>query len=256
MTLDGGSSPTDGRLAVRMSDFLLALRQSEHATPEAGVAVTWLESMLRASTHILDLQPHRMREYAPGKAKTLGDSGENLSAVLKACSPSKLEDIQDWVEELCGPTVKGIRFDETQLGDVLFFLEENDGRRVSARSVSDGTLRFLGLVTAILTAPEGSVLVMEEPDTGLHPARLGVLAELLQDTAKRRKLQILATTHSSTLLAYLRPEVLGEAVALRRDPETGESRASALAAIPYFETLRDSDRIAELLSTGWLEHAQ
>jgi len=253
-----GSHTAEG-VAVYLRDLISLLRSTAPGIPpnaRAAIALTWLEDFLRVRTHLLEFNPVLMRAYRSMKATSLGDAGENVSAILRGCNPSTLEDIQDWISELCGPSVRGIEFDETKFGEVVFYLNEGEGRKISARSVSDGTLRFLGLATAILTSKEDSLLVLEEPDTGLHPARLGLLAELLQDTAKRRKLQILATTHSSTLLAYLRPEVLGEAVALRRDPETGESRASALAAIPHFETLRDSDRIAELLSTGWLEHAQ
>ena len=40
--------------------------------------------------------------------------------------------------------------------------------------MSDGTLRFLGYLAALMTLPEGGVLVTEELETGLHPARDGV----------------------------------------------------------------------------------
>jgi hypothetical protein len=66
------------------------------------------------------------------------------------------------------PALDGISFDVTKLREVMFFLDEG-ATKVSARSVSDGTLRFLGLVTALLTAPVGSLIVLEEPDVGPWP---------------------------------------------------------------------------------------
>ncbi len=78
----------------------------------------------------------------------------------------------------------------------MMFAVERSGRRVSARSMSDGTLRFLGLLVALLTCPEGALVVLEEPDVGLHPSRIRLLAELFDDIATRRGVQIVATTHS------------------------------------------------------------
>jgi predicted ATPase len=183
-------------------------------------------------------------------------SGENISPVLFAMKGKKsLADVVDWLAELTASEIETIDFDQTKLREVMMILVEARGRRTSARSASDGTLRFLGEVVALLTSPRGSLVVLEEPDVGLHPARIRLLAELLEHVTKDRGVQVIATTHSPTLLAHLSKEALGAVVAFGRDPDTGDTRCVRLQDLPHFQTLRDAPNLEHLVSTGWLERA-
>ncbi|HUW30580.1 MAG TPA: AAA family ATPase [Planctomycetota bacterium] len=68
----------------------------------------------------------------------------------------------------------------------------------AAASLSDGTLRFLFLI-AILANPEPAPLIaIDEPETGLHPAMMPIVAELAAEAAKRS--QVILTTHSPEFL--------------------------------------------------------
>ena len=205
----------------------------------------------------LDIQPARMRDYKPENGGQLGVSGENVSPALLALSQQegRLQDVVDWLSEFCAPEIERIDFDCTQLREVMMFLVERGGRRVSARSVSDGTLRFLGHLVALLTCAPGTLVVLEEPDAGLHPSRIHLLAELIERIAKDREIQVLATTHSPTLLAHLSHEALGNVVAFGRCPDTGLTVCSRLKDLPHFDDLRRSDHVERLISTGWVERA-
>jgi predicted ATPase len=220
--------------------------------PEHLTLLRDLRSALGAIAFVA-IDPARMRDYRPMFAPSLGASGENTSAVLRSASPELRADIVDWVSELCAPKVDDIGFDETQLQEVMLYLHEG-GHRISARSVSDGTLRFLGLVTALLTAKPRSVIVLEEPDVGLHPARIHLLARLLEQATSRGGVQVIATTHSPTLLAHLSPESLANVVALGRDDD-GVTVCQRVGDLAHFATLRDSAQLDHLVSTGWLERA-
>jgi len=71
-------------------------------------------------------------------------------------------------------------------------------REQSAADLSDGTLRFL-LLLAILANPEPSPLIaIDEPETGLHPSMLPIIAEHAVDAARRT--QVIFTTHSPQFL--------------------------------------------------------
>lgn len=227
--------------------------------PVAHVQETAIEetrTVQRALRNVvfMDILPSRMRDYKPEHAHVLGTSAENISPKLKVMSEEQREDVVGWLGELCAPNLTDISFDTTKLKEVMFFLEEGGDNKISARSVSDGTLRFLGLVTALLAADEHSLIVLEEPDVGLHPARIHLLARLLEQTTKDRKLQVIATTHSPILLAHLSPEPLSNVVALGR-AEDGTTIAKKLGALPHFSTLRDSKQLDHLISTGWIERA-
>ncbi|MFP4649226.1 MAG: AAA family ATPase, partial [Halorhodospira sp.] len=90
-------------------------------------------------------------------------------------------------------------------GSVQVYFHEN-GANIPATRLSDGTLRYLSLLT-ILCHPEPPPLVaIEEPELGLHPDILPTVAELLEEAAERT--QLLVTTHSDILVDALnhRPE--------------------------------------------------
>jgi predicted ATPase len=71
-------------------------------------------------------------------------------------------------------------------------------RETSAADLSDGTIRFLFLITA-LAAPElPPVIAIDEPETGLHPSMFPIIAEYAAEASKRA--QIIFTTHSSQFL--------------------------------------------------------
>ena len=206
----------------------------------------------------LDVQPSRMRDYQPVGATQLGVNAENVSPILyqlQQQASSHLDDIVDWLSELCAPAIEAIDFDRTRLGEVMMFLVERGGARISARSASDGTLRFLGLIVALLTVPEGSMIIVEEPDVGLHPSRIHLLTSLIEGTAKRRSLQVIATTHSPTLLSHLSDEALADVLAFGRSPDDGTTVGKRVGDLEHFATLRESRHLEHLVSTGWLERA-
>ncbi len=248
----------DGKHAIDPLGLTLGrMPTSNGATHEAQVRAQYVHTALRELI-FLDVQPHRMRDYRPDGGWHLGINAENISPILYRLGqeqPARLADVVDWLSELCGPTIESIDFDRTRLGETMLFLVERGGAKVSARSASDGTLRFLGLVAALLTVPEGSTLIMEEPDVGLHPSRLHLLASLFEETARARDLQIIATTHSPTLLAHLSPTALGDVLAFGRDPDTGCTVAKRVGDLPHYATLRDAKDLEHLISNGWLERA-
>lgn len=81
----------------------------------------------------------------------------------------------------------------------LYLREENLKTSISAKRLSDGTLRYLCLL-AVLCHPEPPPLIcIEEPETGLHPDILPTIAELMIEASKRT--QLIVTTHSDILVS-------------------------------------------------------
>src|SRR5205823_4712789 len=133
------------------------------------------------------------------------------------CSdPARKEEIVDWASEFCAPRIVDIEFSETDEGDVRLRLVEEGNRKISVLSVSDGTLRFLAYLAALLSMPAGGVLVTEEMENGMHPARVRVLLEKLRYAIGQGDRQVIATTHSGALLSWLPKESLPDAVLMAR----------------------------------------
>lgn len=124
---------------------------------------------------------------------------------------------------------------------------------MDARGMSDGTLRFLAILTALLTRPSGSQMVIEEVDNGLHPSRSDLLLRMLREIGEKRQVDILVTTHNPALLNELGPEMVPFVVVAHRDPETGESKLTLLEDINNLPKLMASGPLGKLTSEGLIE---
>jgi len=83
-------------------------------------------------------------------------------------------------------------------GLVELRLEEKGGFTTPARRLSDGTLRWLSLLSVFLNPDPPPLVCIEEPELGLHPDVIHVLAKLIKEASAR--MQLIITTHSSTLI--------------------------------------------------------
>jgi len=90
----------------------------------------------------------------------------------------------------------------TRFGTIQLLLHEEGLREpIPAQRLSDGTLRFIALLVTLLTPNPPPLVCIEEPELGLHPDALSLVANLLVDASQRT--QIMVTTHSSALLSSL-----------------------------------------------------
>jgi predicted ATPase len=70
--------------------------------------------------------------------------------------------------------------------------------------LSDGTIRFICLATALLQPTPPAIIVLDEPELGLHPLAIALLASLIESASER--MQVILSTQSPTLLNQFRPE--------------------------------------------------
>ncbi|HEV2989055.1 MAG TPA: AAA family ATPase [Candidatus Angelobacter sp.] len=143
----------------------------------------------------------RMRAPNPVKeVRNIGQMGEDLGAflnTLKAFDPKQFNAIEKSVHQII-PNISGIDVSVNNLGEVELSLKEAN-HLVPARIVSEGTLRILGLL-ALGGARETPALIgFEEPENGIHPRRIKLIAELLQSLARNGDTQLIITTHSPLL---------------------------------------------------------
>ena len=162
----------------------------------------------------------RMRAVNPVKeVRHIGLMGEELAAFLntvKADNPNQFRGIEKALHTLM-PNIDGIEVDVSDLGEVELRLKEG-GVAIPARVLSEGTLRMLGLL-ALTGADEHPALVgFEEPENGVHPRRIQLIAELLQTRESLKQSQYIVTTHSPIL-----PDLLSDSslfVVQRTDGQT------------------------------------
>ena len=143
----------------------------------------------------------RMRAANPVKeARHIGLMGEDLAAflnTLRALEPKQFEAVEKALRLLM-PYVDGIEVEVSDLGEAELHLKEG-GIAIPARVLSEGTLRMLGLLALAGVKSPPALVGFEEPENGIPPRRIELIAELLKTRAVLGETQYIVTTHSPIL---------------------------------------------------------
>lgn len=209
-------------------------------------------------TLFLDPSPRRMREYSFIVDSRLKGDGANLSSVLfELCERrGQKEQVLDFIRNLPEQDFRDITFLRTPRNEVMLRLTESFARQDQewdAPVLSDGTLRVLAVAAALLSAPEQSLVVIEEIDNGVHPSRAGMLLENIERVATARGLRVLLTTHNPALVDTLPAEATPDIVYCYRDPGEGDSRLVRLEDLPNYPELVARGPLGQLMTRGILE---
>ena len=211
-----------------------------------------------ARMRFLELSPDRMREPAAPGATRLGDSGENLPVVLqKICAdPKRKEILAGWIAELTPMDVEGFEFPPDPSGRVHLVICEKNGRKVSAYSASDGTLRFLATLAVLLGDNPNDLYFFEEIDTGIHPARQWLLLELIEKQSAKRDIQVITTTHAPDFLTFVNDSTFENMSVVCRLEDSQDAIIRQVAELPNAKKLRTAQGgLGRLLASRWMETA-
>ena len=145
-----------------------------------------------------------------------GDLAAAIQTIIELGDPKAVADAVD-------SAFPGARVNIVRQGDSRFSVElQQPGllRSLSATELSDGTLRFLLWLAALLTPRPPSLMVMNEPENSLHPDLLPALSQLIVKAAKNT--QVWVVTHSPELIAALRKD--SETRMIELEKELGQTQ--------------------------------
>jgi len=140
----------------------------------------------------------------PDGGASLRPDGRNAASVLREIQRKSPEEDRTRIRQLLESVVPGtVDVRPKKHGDklTLEFTQSRGGAepvRFEAFSMSDGTLRVLGLITAVFQRPAPSLLVIEEPEASVHPGAIGSSLDVLRLAG--RSMQVVVTTHSPEVL--------------------------------------------------------
>lgn len=200
------------------NDFLLAREQSREAgisDPKLAKVPGWVRARLGGWRlyHLHDTSsssPMRKTAKVDDNAFLRSD-GSNLASFLYY-----LREREETSYSLIRRTIQRVApfFDDFRLvplrlkpDDIkLEWKHKNSDQYFDASSLSDGTLRFIALTTLFLQSKEHlpSVVLVDEPELGLHPYAIGMLASLIRHASKDT--QVIVSTQSSLLLDHFDPD--------------------------------------------------
>jgi predicted ATPase len=217
------------------------------------------------SWQLLQLEPSSLREpdsfIAPPR---LSSDGAHLPAALyhlarrdssrnggaKNGDSRTYFEVAHLLSQLIGD-VRGVSVDRDEKRELLtLHVTARDGTRHPARSLSDGTLRFLALAVLSIDSSSNGLLCLEEPENGIHPARLPAMIRLLRSLSvnvyepigpDNPLRQVIVNTHSPAVVMQV-PEVtllMAELV----DVRTNSKDQRALILRPLEGTWRDREAV-------------
>jgi len=251
------------RIDVNRSHIILAQVETMSVRKEVLEGVKQILPQLQ-QIFVFDPIPSHMRGFEPFSDKLKSD-GSNIAGVLAALeTPHKEEVERTLTDYLKGLPERDIQRIWTEpVGkfqtDAMLYCEEGwsaaTSHTVDARGMSDGTLRYLAIVTAMLTRQPGSLLVIEEVDNGLHPSRAHVLIEMLRTLGKSRNIDVIVTTHNPALLDAAGARMVPFITVAHRDNHTGASLLTQLEDVQQLPKLMASGSLGRLSSEGQIEAA-
>ena len=186
----------------------------------------------------------RRSQSAHDRADFLDDQSTNLALVLshfqgqnKRQLVTALQSLYHGIVDITCPVTGGT---------VGLYLEETDNRTIPATRLSDGTLRYLCLLAVLLHPEPPPLVVIEEPELGLHPDLLPKLTDLLRVASER--MQLIVTTHSDVLVDALTEVPASVVVCEKHDEQTQMRRLDKGALAHWLEDYR----LGELWTSGEL----
>ena len=248
---DGGSSGRPlRRSAANLPRTVLSVANAAES-PTVVVARREMEAW-----RILQLEPTALRKPDEFSAPTrLGTEGSHLAAtVYRMARNAAAEGEGSWKEENASliysqiamrlseliDDVRDIRIDRDEKRELLtLYAQDGEGTQHPARALSDGTLRFLALVVLEMDLETDGVLCLEEPENGIHPARIPAILKLLRDIAvdtsepvgpENPLRQVIVNTHSPAVFQ----EVPDESVVFVKTRETVNYRNSVFKSAHFF----------------------
>lgn len=216
---------TKGEINRKRSPFLEKVQNRLHLRMEGQAHPTYYERYLDHSVLSLPLYPPhyphlvamrqelsrwfffyfepRERMRAPSSVKEvhhIGLMGEELASflnTLRAIDEPQFKAVEKALR-LIIPSVTHIDVGVNDLGEVELKLVEGK-TPIPSRVLSEGTLRILGLLALGGAKDPPSLIGFEEPENGIHPRRIRMIADLLKNRALTGETQLIVTTHSPIL---------------------------------------------------------
>lgn len=213
---DGGSSGKPYKLRTAQLQRTMLSTANAQEKPTALLVKNEMRSW-----QLLQLEPSALRrsdEFNVIANARLGADGSHLPATLYRLKLDNernpvIPDVYQTLANKLSELVEGVAGVDIERDDrremLTLMLKGRDGTVFPARSLSDGTLRFLGLAVLELDQKSGGVICLEEPENGIHPEKIDAILQLLQGICTDTRMpvgddnplrQVIINTHSPSVV--------------------------------------------------------
>ena len=203
-------------------------------------------------TYYLDPRVAMRLAQPPAEVQDIGVLGADIAPFLhrlRAEHPKHFAAVRRTLSSMI-PSVEDLVVDLDKRRGTLDILVRQDGTEFSSRIVSEGTLRVLALCAIAANPWGGTLLAFEEPENGVHPRRVELIAQLLFSLAQTGEKQVIVTTHSPLLCdAVLRLERASPGVSSLLNVKRRESQ-TVVEPFELTGPLFDDDEVTKALTAA------
>ncbi|MCB1825843.1 MAG: AAA family ATPase [Candidatus Competibacteraceae bacterium] len=259
-----GTQGRGKRFDMNRAYCILSQMESQSLRREVSEGARLVQEQLQR-IFILDPIPSHMRNYSNFSDKIQVD-GANIAGVLAALPQDRKQDVEaivtGYLKQLPERDIQRVWTEPVgKFGtDAMLYCEEHwsdncETNTVDLRGMSDGTLRFLAIIAALLTQEKQSLLVVEEVDNGLHPSRVHILIQMLRELGKQRTIDLIVTTHNPAVLDTLGGPMVPFISVVHRNAVTGASTITLLEQLDSLPKLMAGGTLGRLAAQGRIESA-
>jgi predicted ATPase len=154
----------------------------------------------------------------------------------------------DHYTRLAFPDYKRIHFQPDSSGEgkiISSWHSKNLNRPLNLWELSDGMFKYLCLLAVLLRPHPGSIICLDEPEVGLHPRLIAIVADLIRSASDTA--QVIATTHNPSLVSHFGPSDV-----IVVEASNGESQFQRLSERDLAKWLAEFT-LGELMAMGELE---
>ncbi len=176
------------------------------------------ENLVAQIRYLGPLREHPRHRYIweGDHPKGVGRYGEQAMSAMLSGRVRRFpidEHVPKWLQRL--KLIDSYRLDPvSDTGKNYEFLvkQYKDGPEVRLTDVGFGVSQVLPVLILCYSAPEGSILILEQPEAHLHPSAQSELGDVLVDVVKNRNVQIILESHSAFMLHRLQRRIAEEQI--------------------------------------------
>lgn len=210
-------------------------------------------------TYYLDPRIAMRRAAPPAEVRDIGVLGQDIAPFLYRLYAENRKRFDAAVRTLrtLVPSVENLTVDLDKRRGTLDIVVRQGGTDFSSRIVSEGTLRVLALCAIAVNPWGGALLAFEEPENGVHPRRLELIADLLVALSIDQGRQIVVTTHSplfcDAMIKRARTATNGIGLFNVRHTDRGTAVSKFEVSGPLFQDSEISESLQAPAEDGFFE---
>lgn len=235
------------------AEFIDKLKEKSHEIDEQIRIQDEIETEITrqlSNINVIDPTPSLIRGTTKHENKELLKDCSNLISFVAGIEEKEKQNIEskllEYLRKLTFSDIQSVNF--KFLGEnkefAQLYVEEN-GIKLHSDIISDGMLRFIAIIVALMTQKSDGILAIEEIDNGIAPYQLKMLMNIIDEISFEKKFDVVFTTHNHLLMNYLGDEYMDFVFYVSK--KNGKSSIKRIKDYPSYGKISSYGKLGDLI---------